>query len=469
MTSKTAMPQKVTTPTKVGVERTRPIILVAAVIIAVSAVQDPVAAWLSLHTSPTVAYAVVVAKYLGALLLLAAAWLGDPRQTKVLPPLILVGAAYVLLAMTYLLLPGAKHGSMLVASQSLVMPVVLTSAGFLITPSTRDIRTLLAFISVLAVVSVLLGTLDQLLLPASTIWTKYLDLGDFLTRVKGVPADWLIDGLPFNFFYSAGHLELRRLVGLSGSPLATGYSLLLPLLLWLTIAAGRGYGVAASRVRPRVFVLVIGVGVLLTLTRGAIVSGIGGGMAISVLARRSETVSTQRWARIAGGVAVALALAMALPPARAVVGSTINGTEGSAAGHIAGSRAGLADLRRVIVMGGGLGTAGGAGQLGRAEVSSGAGEDAYLVIAAQIGVPGMILFGAWLSTIAVALLRARRLHRGEIELYAIGSIGVLVAYSLSGFFSEQLLTFTTFSAGWIMLGAVSSFAYRRIDAADKQH
>lgn len=396
----------------------------------------------------------LVAKLFAAIAICLALLVRKGRRAVMLPSgwALLLG----LVVVVYLLVGGggARTGAKLAAASSIASPVVLFCMGLWLEFPRRQIVAYVRWISGFAVLSVLFGFFDQFLLSVSTVWVSQLNLTGYLLEVKGV-APYSLDpafGLPYNFFfgYFLGGGGLRRLVGFGGSPLATAYFLMI-LVVMLAALAGE-----LPR-RTRLVILVLGAGLLGTLTRGAIVSCV---LAFAVLSLAMRVRSPRLKARAGVGLLLIglTTLFLASGFGRSVVGATLTGTDGSTSGHISGTRAGIDGLGRVLVVGKGLASAGGAAQQDPTATTN-VGENAFLVVAVQLGAVAGIALLLWLVSIAVSLRQAHRRTKDPLFAGGIAAVAGLVASCL---FSEQLLTFTTFVNGWLLLGMLVSLAHERM-------
>lgn len=334
---------------------------------------------------------------------------------------------------------------------SIVTPFVLYYVGVASKLSARECLAFTKGVVYLALISVLFGVFDLLFLSVDTLWANKLHLGNYLVQVKEIPT-YSFDPnyrLPYNFFYNYfSEASYRRLVGLSAAVLATSYFLIFPIQYLFFRERNLGKNTTNFFIT-----IILFAGILLTLTRGAIISLLIGSFVAAYVGKPRDTSEynkvSQKNPKTAGKLLLLLTgitvfFGTTVTPA---IPQLLSGTDGSSAGHIRGTLAGFRGLVSTLVIGNGLGVSGGAGYRGAVDLNQ-VGENAYLVIADQIGLIGAILSLTWLLSVirdAFLLCKEDRMN-GRVALASSFSLFV------SGFASEQILTFTTFPAVWIFLG-----------------
>lgn len=367
-----------------------------------------------------------------------------------------LGVFFVALVVTYLMMGPEGEGNSITAARALVNPVLLFTAGRLLCPSDLQTRTLVRAIVAVSIITVLLGAIEQFLLSTGAIWKGWVGLESYLLEVKGVVSTALRPGtgVTHNFWFLSPAGQYRRLAGLSASPLSTGYYLVLPAVITLVLTVRRRGETFLPRYRW-VVVVIIWIGLLLTITRGAILASLSAlGVAMLLRGRRAREKNQFRPLMVIG--ALALLSILAVKPVRQMSLDALLLRDRSAPGHIAAIREGFDRLDSVLWTGRGLGSAGGSSQFGGVGANLVIGENSYFVVAHQLGVPGLLLFLTWLLSLLAALLsRWRRTQGWRRDLYA-SMAGVLIGYAISGFVSEQLLTFTSVAHFWLLSGALLS-------------
>jgi hypothetical protein len=237
-------------------------------------------------------------------------------------------------------------------------------------------------------------------------------------RDSGVP-DWFgselglvyrcLSGLPENWILNTGDEEhpLRRLIGPFLSPLASGYLLVVALLLLASVRPRRWTIAAAA---------VLSAGLLWTHTRAALLA-LAGGLVVLALARRDRRPALLGGAVLVVGVAFVAAFPT-IGPETSYTASELQclrdnaaeqGGESGALGEDASTRSHLRNLRDGVEtvlrhpQGYGLGNAGVVAS--RTGVRPKAGESTYTELGVETGVLGLAAFVGWLAALVAALWR----------------------------------------------------------------
>lgn len=365
-----------------------------------------------------------------------AAWgLLSPR----LPPGLRWSAvAYFGMTATYALMQLADDSdtSLVLASAArLGVPVIFLLAGLAAADSPSRTRWPFVPMIALGLASTLFGYWDR----ANTeFWTDVIAYGDYLWDIKGVfegydPEDFL----PFNFFGFEGS---RRAAGLPAAPLAQGS--------YLATAAAFGYAFLRRRSFPAA------AGVLVICSLGVLASGTRGAVLMLAVALPIQLLLTARTLpRLVSGLGVLVVVGgLGAGSMGTMISYTLGLQDGSTVGHIDALSANIADIGSVILVGEGVGEAGGE----RADLGlelAGGGEGAFFTIAYQIGVPGALLFLLLYGLVVHRLVRAAQGSDGIAELAAAGA-GLMVGAATSLIVSEHVLTVSGMGPMWVAVGAV---------------
>jgi len=289
--------------------------------------------------------------------------------------------------------------------------------------------------------------LVEILVPIKYIWNGILDLGGYLTNIKGFARE-LPQNVPLNFW---GYLG-RRLAGLSASPLAQGY--FLEFIFFLIIS-----GWIYKFHKKSILIILILIAELLTITRASILS------MLLVLPLFFLLQPAKVYLKKVIFIYLII-LILLLPFLSKVIDlgeKTLYLGEGSSIRHAKAIEFSISNLEKVMFSGQGFGTAGGWVTSLGGEVL-GAWENAYTVIAFQIGVPGLILFLGWWFLMTLKILNSWLKESAPFKkmIFLAVSLGN-IAYFLTGFVSEQILTFSSVAHFWIFSGIAVNLAFQKND------
>ena len=310
----------------------------------------------------------------------------------------------------------------IIGLRGLVTPVAAVVAGALLpaAPGKLVDRWLLTII-----VGGTIYALIEYTLPRDYL-TEVLGIGEYWREVKG-QGGFLIGDLPGNFFSGSG---LRRLSGGFGDPLTAGYVI----AAGFVVAMKEGAKYQWARV-------VAAAGLVLTLSRVAWVIA-----ALVVIAAFSgEWFRPRRVVSLVVMAMVPLTFVVAMSPLRGFLADTANLTDASSVGHRLALEENLS--REYSVAGQGLGAGGAAVASGELVEGAVGTESSYFTVLIQLGWLGLVCYLWFVLGVGMHILRegvgfARR-HRARV--------GLLLGIAVSGFFSEQSLTFNTGYIAWSLV------------------
>jgi hypothetical protein len=285
-------------------------------------------------------------------------------------------------------------------------------------------------------------------------------------------------GLPDNFAFNSSEGLFRRLISTYISPLATGYMLVVALLL--------GAGLARGRARRPLIALgvVIAAGLLFTLSRSSVIA-LAVGLVVLALVRRRPGPAIAAAAAVAIGVGFAFSFTHFAPTthffkedlpyqrehARKHGGlpggsGVLSGGEPSLRSHLTNLRDGLETVAR-HPQGYGLGNAGATAS--RFEVPLKAGESNYTEIGVETGLVGMLLFIAWNLALLAGLFRAARTAEDETVRWAAGGLAAALAAILALAVQTDIYGVPWIAyCVWWLAGALAAPLAVRVRAADFQ-
>lgn len=359
-----------------------------------------------------------------------------PHRARALDAVERWAAAYLGVVTLYLVLPVASPGHVappfdvrLLAWRYASEWVVLLLAVRRVHIGPRDRGRVLAAVGVLAALEAAACVTERL---ASTAWQRFLVSGIDVPRYLATTSSTrnLTDLQVHNQF--AG-LSVVRAEGPALDSLVTG-------AVCIVLVGTLAPTLVATRLSPRrgLLLAAASVAVVFTLTRSAVVGCI---VAVAlVLAPRRGVLATAR----ARGTVIVAVLALAAAPV--VVGGTFatrlasafNGSDPSAAQHRSATADALSAATHDL-LGSGLGTGPAVGyRFSTAVVTA---ENAYVQIALEIGVLGLVAFVGLL----VALLREarRRTAAGTDSGAALGVQAVLAGLLVMSFFLDPWIDFGT--------------------------
>ena len=358
-----------------------------------------------------------------AALVAAALAAGSLPRLMLADRLVVVYAAFVFL---YLLLPqswldgSATTRGELYALRHHLLPVAAYALGRLLALEGHWWRRIgVAIVGTGAGLAVW-GLADVYLVPLS--WWRDSGIPDWFRTELGLDSECL--AFPENWIFNTGDEQnpLRRLVSTFLTPLASGYLLVVALLL-LACLRPRRLTVAASAA--------LGAGLLWTHTRSAYL-GLAVGLVVLALVRRSW-----RPAALAGGWSVlAVVFVVAFPtigPGTSYTPDELiclrenaaeEGGEGSALWQDSSSESHWRNLRDGVStvlrhpLGFGLGNAG--VNASRTGVEVRAGESTYTELGVDLGLLGALAFSAWLGALIAALR-----HRSAWLTASLAAVAVI--------------------------------------------
>ncbi len=359
-------------------------------------------------------------------------------------------AAFVLL---YALNPFALRAEpfyLAVSIRALLVPVLFYSLGRIIAleDSDRTLRALTTAVLGVAVSASLFGLMEVLVL-GDGFW-KALDIKRYWVEVKGFSPRTIVNDLPANFYGQYGIVEemgrgIRRMASVYGDPLSAGYNLFFAALLCF---AGLRYGAYHLRTVHALGFALLTAALALTVSRAAL-AALALGCGLLVLRERGGLGA--RGAIILGIVGLGLLVLFRHALAPAFV-SAITMEDPSTRSHLLDLARGLQHLASPrALLGFGLGTAG--APAAASGVHIGITESAYLVMLAQIGLAGVVLFVSALTATYLFLVRSLRADGSEMPPAVPALAAGLVGYALTGLISEQIFTTTSLAVFWTLLGA----------------
>lgn len=361
----------------------------------------------------------------------ALALLTNRMRRLVLLPLL----AYLALAAVYLpasLALGAPFGLALASLGTLLIAPLFFLVGHHCLRRPDELASAVVLVTGIALTSALFGFWE---IDHTSFWRDTVHFPEYYAKVKGVeiganPAN----GLPWNFFVNED--QARRAAGLLAAPLAQGP--------FLVVAGLCGFALL-GRQRPwlgAAFLAVIAAGVAWSGTRGAMLAGF---LALAGFVATESALLRHRGGRM--GLLAVLVMAGAVSSIL-VVETSIEEREGSTLGHWQALQRNIADIDQAWLTGCGLGCQGPmAAQI--QGTSLGGGEGAFFSIAFQIGLPGGLLFLAFLGALLVALWRAWRAGGGPLPL-ALLWLGMGLATTLVS--SDLMLSVSGLAAFWLLCG-----------------
>jgi hypothetical protein len=326
------------------------------------------------------------------------------------------------------ILYGLRHG---------LVPVAAYFLGRALAPTARQLRTFGWTLVGAAAAVAAFGLIEEYTVPVE--WWRHSGAVGYFHDQLGFDYHGP-GGLPDNFAFNSSEGVFRRLTSVYISPLATGYMLVVALLLGAGLARGRSRRVLAA------LGVVIGVALLFTLSRSSVLALAGGLLVLALVRRRWEPVAAAVCA-VAVGVGFAFLFTHIapkthffkedLPYQRAHAkkhgglpggSGVLNGGEPSLRSHLTNLRDGLKTVGR-HPQGYGLGNAGATAS--RFAVPLKAGESNYTEIGVETGLLGMVLFIAWNLALLLGLVRAGRNAADETLRWAAGGLAAALAAVLA--------------------------------------
>ncbi|MBN2434895.1 MAG: hypothetical protein JXK07_06470 [Spirochaetes bacterium] len=303
---------------------------------------------------------------------------------------------------------------------------------------------LFKIIIIIGLISAVFGFVETLV-PLKYTWNGIFDLGGYLNNIKGFTRE-LPQNVPLNFW---GYLG-RRLAGLSASPLTQGY--FLEFILFLLISSW------IYRYQKKIAMIVIILAAqILTITRASLIT--------TILVLPLFILFNPNKAYIKKVMLFYLfMMILILPFINEVLDlgeKTITMGESSSSRHLMAFKYSLNNLEKVLLIGQGFGTAGGWITSLGGEIL-GAWENAYFVIAYQIGIPGLILFLSWWFILLRLTFKAGIRETDSLRRTIFSAVGLGgIAFFITCFVSEQIMTFSSLAHFWIFLGISINLSSRK--------
>ncbi|QQE78737.1 hypothetical protein [Alicyclobacillus sp. SO9] len=338
----------------------------------------------------------------------------DLRSAILISTFVLVVATLVV----FTLHRGSSLFSAVYNLRTVFIPMVFLFLGYLYFFSRDEMRRVLVSVSVLSTIGAVFGLIDALFL-GRHFWA-IMHMGNYWINVKHLPKGYLYRGLPGNFYENYGGQLLRRVVSIYGDPLAAGYSM----------AIGFGAALFArdfyrSKALWLGSVLIILLAVALTYTRAAYIM-VFVEFLFYYFYRRKIGKPISKWLFIA-------LIGILFVAATKVIISTITLQNGSTLIHL------HAFLQIPAMFGIPFGHGVGA---------SGGPEGAYLEIWWQFGLPILAAFVWWLIEVFLTI------DRIPYNFYM--GAAIVVSLVITGVISQEMLTDTAASIGWILIGMTLS-------------
>jgi hypothetical protein len=325
--------------------------------------------------------------------------------------------AYALVIVLYALIPQGWLGDgeatargVLYALRHDLTPVVAYALGRLAGRAIHGRAAILATIAGTGVVVAVLGLADVYLVPLQ--WWRDSGVPGWFTEQLGLAYSKGLSGLPENWVLNTGDEQhpLRRVTSTFLSPLATGYVLVVVLLLLLALRRPRVWQLAC--------VAVCAIGLLFTHTRAALIGLAAGLVVLGFLQRRLVLVGLA-----VAVIVVGAGFVRAFPHVGPETSYTqaelkvlrenaaqnpgadsdpLSPGEASVASHLRNLRDGIETVLE-HPQGYGLGNAGVTAS--RTDVRVKAGESTYTELGVEAGLLGMVLFLAWNGALILRLSR----------------------------------------------------------------
>jgi hypothetical protein len=345
---------------------------------------------------------------------------------------------------------GINTLSKLTTLRSLLLPVLCFIVGKWLILDLKEILTFVKIIITMGLLSVFFGFVE-IMIPIEKLWLGIMDLYGYLIKVKGMSFHHFIKSVPGNFW---GFIGERRMAGLQGSPLALGYYLVVPILiLWGLISNN-------FKVNKSNFIILL-VGIFFTETRMAIFAVILGFLLFkeqNFILRYRIKISLFLFLSIYFVLAFLLILSTEVKNFLYV---TITFQEGRSIGHLNAIMESINIAGKYIIKGAGIGTAGAWSDAFDSRIGGLASENVYIPILVQVGGLGLFIFLLWWFN---CYKRLSLKYKQEKNLFLKALMKAIlvtnIGYFISGFLSEQILTFTSVAHFWLLFGIL--IGYKRI-------
>ncbi len=385
--------------------------------------------------APSALQVIIILNFIDALLLVVILAVCRPRAATPAVPDPVADSRAVLVRRSVLLTAGlvvftalglvlfrADPVAALASFRNLVTPMLFLLIGLLASAQTRVHRYLCA-LAVLGAGTVLFGFFE---LNAPEFWQR---AGlRHLWEAKGIGIGD-IRPLPANF-YSSEQFDgeiVRRMVSSFADPVNFGTFLFAAFI-------------AAMLIRSRIAMLLAAVGAVMTVSKGFL---------LSVL------ILVALWAQMyAHPVIRVLAVAAVVGAGAGFYLFTLDNSSGSTAAHVGGFTAAFTELPG-HPLGRGVGNVGVLAGLFDGGSDSEVQESGIGVIIAQLGVPGILLYGVFFSTLVA---HARRLADPGLRL---GALALVLGFLANAAFNEVALSPNSAAPYFVVIGLVLGTAERR--------
>lgn len=354
---------------------------------------------------------------------------------------------YLIVLSLYLFVGNAEIRIKLISLRALALPGILFIIGYGFEYSYRFSKYIVYFLILMGIYIMLFGFVERFGLSLN-FWSHTVGLGKFIAEIKGAQG-YVIEGLHSNIYSHFG----RRMVGIFGNPLSFAYFLMLPFCLCFVLfhysekyqGCMNGIKWVFHPMVPITFFLFLAV--LFSICRAILLALFG-----SVL---FFLLWDKQWKTFLYGSFIVLILMIVLVPYwMPIFLQTVFMEDSSALSHWDDFIYGI-HLIHQHWLGRGLGSAG-AWAIVMDEQTKGPGEVSYFVMAYQIGYVGLFLFWVfWFSSVSYLFKNIKNIKSSDAKILLIAVVISSVGYFFTGWMSEQILTFTSVSHYWILLGLVT--------------
>lgn len=321
------------------------------------------------------------------------------------------------------------------AVRSLSLPVLLFLVGCGVKLTQNNIKTLIYFLIVVGIYISCFGYIERFLFSLE-FWSKNIEIGSYISQIKGV-SGFVTDGVHGNIFSNFG----RRMVGPFGNPLSFAYFLVIPTVMMFALFHEKTNN---SKLWISLGLVILLSAIVFSITRAVILC-----LGISLFL---YLLFSKEWKTLGHLLGVtSIILLIGFNHWFGIFVNSIYLEETSAVSHFKDFMMGLQYIM-ANPLGRGVGMAG-AWAISLSKDVIGPGEVSYFVIVFQIGVVGLVLFLLFwfLPNIKIWKVSSKKEHFYENILFVSITIASL-CYFLTGWFSEQIFTFTSVAHYWILLG-----------------
>lgn len=284
--------------------------------------------------------------------------------------------------------------------------------------------------------------LADLVIGTKDFWLNVVQIGNFHADIKG-QENLLFMGLPGNFYtYSSkGAFTLKRLVSFWGTPLTSGYCLLIPFLyfffLWIYHRKKTNCPKTKQR-KTALGLIILFTAVLMTVTRAIILPVI----AILIITLLYSQKKYGHNAIVCFGILACCLVIILLTKFEQIFAYLYNG---STIMHI---KILTNALNELSLLGKGITSFGTTESIGT--------ESTYITVFGQLGILGLLLY---LIMFIYPIYRCWKVYKKnnskDLLLITVTIAGIV--YMLTGMISEQLLAYTTIAPFYIMLGCETGY------------